>query len=221
MEQTVFWNVDSYLPAYEDGAVCSETLTRIYPPMKMEQTVLWKVDSYLPAYEDGAVCSETLTRIYPPMKMEQTVFWNVDSYLPAYEDGTDSVLKRWHIKSRRRGITQKKAYNIVPLRPQTPRGSEPETSLRCYRFSAARSPISTAKLEMGRAVRFEVSVRLGGTKIPLTDCSVFCVMYLAHYSHSSVALLKGQNRLAEKNKSVCGKFYIPDSGLQSAHTTSV
>jgi hypothetical protein len=29
-----------------------------------------------------------------------------------YEDGTDSVLKRWHIKFRRRGITQKKAYNI-------------------------------------------------------------------------------------------------------------
>jgi hypothetical protein len=34
------------------------------------------------------------------------------SYLPAYEDGTDSVPKRWHIKFRRRGITQKKTYNI-------------------------------------------------------------------------------------------------------------
>jgi len=32
--------------------------------------------------------------------------------LPACEDGTDSVLKRHHIKFRRRGITQKKAYNI-------------------------------------------------------------------------------------------------------------
>jgi len=30
----------------------------------------------------------------------------------AYEDGKDSVLKRWHIKFRRWGITQKKAYNI-------------------------------------------------------------------------------------------------------------
>jgi len=34
-------------------------------------------------------------------------------HLPAYEDGTDkSVPKRRHIKFRRRGITQKKAYNI-------------------------------------------------------------------------------------------------------------
>jgi hypothetical protein len=33
------------------------------------------------------------------------------SYLPTYEDGTDSVPKCWHIKFRRRGITQKKAYN--------------------------------------------------------------------------------------------------------------
>jgi len=74
---------------------------------------------------------------------------------------------------------------------------------------------------MGQAVWFEVSVRLGGTKIPLTNRSVFCVRNLAHYSYPSVALLKGQNRLAEKNKSVCGKFYIPDSGLQSAHTASV
>ena len=29
-----------------------------------------------------------------------------------YEDGTDSVPKRRHIKFRRRGVTQKKAYNI-------------------------------------------------------------------------------------------------------------
>ena len=31
---------------------------------------------------------------------------------PAYEDGTDRVPKRRHINSRRRVITQKKAYNI-------------------------------------------------------------------------------------------------------------
>ena len=37
------------------------------------------------------------------------------SHLPAYEDGTDSVPKRRHIHSRRRGITQKKAYNIVKI----------------------------------------------------------------------------------------------------------
>ena len=109
----------------------------------------------------------------------------------------------------------------MPLGPQPPRGSEPGASLSSYRFSAARISISTAKLEMGRAVRFEVSVRLGGTKIPLTNRSVFYVRYLTHYSHPSVALPKGQNQLAEKNKSVCGKFYIPDSGLQSAHIASV
>jgi len=34
------------------------------------------------------------------------------SYLPAYEDGIDSVPKRRHINFRRRGITQKKAYNM-------------------------------------------------------------------------------------------------------------
>jgi len=34
------------------------------------------------------------------------------SYLSAYEDGTDSVPKRWQIKFRHRGITQKKA-NII------------------------------------------------------------------------------------------------------------
>jgi hypothetical protein len=33
-------------------------------------------------------------------------------YLLAYEDGTDSVPKRRHIKFRRRGITQKKTYNL-------------------------------------------------------------------------------------------------------------
>jgi len=35
-----------------------------------------------------------------------------NTHLPAYEDGTDSVPKRRHINFRRRGITQKKAYNI-------------------------------------------------------------------------------------------------------------
>jgi hypothetical protein len=33
-------------------------------------------------------------------------------HLLAYEDGTDSVPKRRLIKFRRRGITQKKTYNI-------------------------------------------------------------------------------------------------------------
>jgi len=34
----------------------------------------------------------------------------LSSYLPDYKDRTDSVPKRRHIKLRRRGITQKKAY---------------------------------------------------------------------------------------------------------------
>ena len=46
------------------------------------------------------------------MKDEEFLKSTHTSYLPAYEDGTDSVPKRWHIKFRRRGITQKKAHNI-------------------------------------------------------------------------------------------------------------
>ena len=42
------------------------------------------------------------------------------SYLSAYEDGTDSVPKRRHIKFRRRGITQKKAYKVNNDRNSTP-----------------------------------------------------------------------------------------------------
>jgi len=42
------------------------------------------------------------------------LIYQVYSHLPAYEDGTNSVTKRRHINSRRRGITQK-AYNNVYL----------------------------------------------------------------------------------------------------------
>jgi hypothetical protein len=49
---------------------------------------------------------------YLPMKMEQSVPKRRIIHLLAYEDGTDSVPKRRHIKFRRRGITQKKTYNI-------------------------------------------------------------------------------------------------------------
>jgi hypothetical protein len=34
------------------------------------------------------------------------------SYQLAYEDGTDNVPKRWNLTYRRRGITQKIAYDI-------------------------------------------------------------------------------------------------------------
>ena len=37
------------------------------------------------------------------------------SYLFAYEDGTNSVPKRRHIKFRRRGITQQKAYSMTTV----------------------------------------------------------------------------------------------------------
>ena len=46
-----------------------------------------------------------------PYKYPNILNPSYSSYLPTYEDGTDSVLK-WHIKFRRRGNTQKKAYNI-------------------------------------------------------------------------------------------------------------
>jgi len=36
--------------------------------------------------------------------------WKFSSYRTVYEDGTYSISK-WHIKFRRRGITQKKTYN--------------------------------------------------------------------------------------------------------------
>ena len=46
-----------------------------------------------------------------PYKYSNILKPSHSSYLSAYEDGTDSVLKHWHIKFRRRGITQKKSYN--------------------------------------------------------------------------------------------------------------
>jgi hypothetical protein len=52
----------------------------------------------------------------PASEFYMPIFRNTLSVPPSqagrYEDGTDSVLKRWHIKFRRRGITQRKAYNI-------------------------------------------------------------------------------------------------------------
>jgi len=47
-----------------------------------------------------------------PYKYYDILNHNHPSYLPTYEDGTESVPKRRHIKFRRRGITQKKTYNI-------------------------------------------------------------------------------------------------------------
>jgi len=55
-------------------------------------------ESYMPTFRN------TLFRLHR----------QVGEHLPAYEDGTDkSVPKRRHIKFRRRGITQKKAYKCM------------------------------------------------------------------------------------------------------------
>jgi len=50
--------------------------------------------------------------IFPPLRIPLHFLNIVILHLSAYEDGTESVPKRRHIKFRRRGITQKKAYNI-------------------------------------------------------------------------------------------------------------
>jgi hypothetical protein len=110
-----------YLPAYKNGTECCTTrLWSTYPPMKMEQSVV------LPAYEVSTrLWKKNRVFYYWPMKMEQTEccttrLWKWNSVvLPAYEVPThlwkwnrQCVPKRWHIKFRRRGITQKKAYDI-------------------------------------------------------------------------------------------------------------
>jgi hypothetical protein len=88
--------------------------------------------------------------------------------------------------------------HIVPLGPQPPRGNEPGALLSCYHFFAARSPISTAKLEMGRAVRPDVSVSLGGTRyhwqtVPFSVFGIWhtTVTLLSHCWRVKIGLLKG------------------------------
>ena len=49
-----------------------------------------------------------------PCKYSNILKTSHSSYLSTYEDGTDSVLKRWHIKFIRRGLTQKRAHNMLP-----------------------------------------------------------------------------------------------------------
>jgi hypothetical protein len=50
-----------------------------------------------------------------PYKYSNILNPSRSSYPSAYEDGTDSVQKCRHIKFRRRGITQKKAYNMIEV----------------------------------------------------------------------------------------------------------
>ena len=56
--------------------------------------------------------SQNFSRINNPTFLKPVIL-----HLPAYEDGTGSVPKRRHIKFRRQGITQKKAYIISYLVP--------------------------------------------------------------------------------------------------------
>jgi len=74
-----------------------------YPPMKMEQSVpkrrhiIFEPNLFLYKYSNFSQSSHT-------------------SYLPAYEDGRNRVCpKRRHITFRRRGITQKKAHNVIQV----------------------------------------------------------------------------------------------------------
>jgi len=64
--------------------------------------------SHRPSYWLKLFLAQTFSRINTPTFLKPSQ----SSYLTAYEDGTDSVPKRRHITFRRRGITQKKAYNI-------------------------------------------------------------------------------------------------------------
>ena len=58
----------------------------------------------------GLFSSQTFSRLNAPTFLKLVIL-----HLSAYEDGTDSVPKRRHIKFRRRGITQKKAYKKCTL----------------------------------------------------------------------------------------------------------
>ena len=77
-----------------------------YPPQPV--SVLWPAPTLSPSFllaqamfEPTVSCINTSTILKP----------SYSSFLPAYEDGTNSVPKRRHIKFRRQGTTQKKAYN--------------------------------------------------------------------------------------------------------------
>jgi hypothetical protein len=58
------------------------------------------------------ICNKQQTNRNIGLFHEASIQKSHSSYLPTLEDGTDSVLKRWHIKFRRWGMTQKKAYSI-------------------------------------------------------------------------------------------------------------
>jgi len=77
--------------------------------MKMEQTECSKTLAYKNPLTTG---SGYFWAKPSPVWIPQQFSNFVILHLPAYEDGTDSVPKRWDIKFRRRGITQKKTYKL-------------------------------------------------------------------------------------------------------------
>ena len=65
------------------------------------------LSSHPPSYWLRLFSSQTSSHINTPTFHKPSL----SSHLPVYEDGTDSVPKRRHVKFRRRGINQKKAYS--------------------------------------------------------------------------------------------------------------
>jgi len=64
---------------------------------------------HLPSYWLRLFLSQTFSRINTPTFLKP----GHSSWVRAYEDGTDRVFRNVEKNFRRRGITQKKAYNVV------------------------------------------------------------------------------------------------------------
>jgi len=74
-----------------------------------------------------------------PYKYSNILKHSHSSYLSAYEDERDSVPKRRHVKFRRQGITQKKAYNNWNVRfPTTHHRWQRRKTSRFIQYSLKR-----------------------------------------------------------------------------------
>jgi len=119
----------SYLPAYEDGTVCSETSA--YTKVYFIPTCLWRWDS---VFRNVGIYKSIL-HTYLPMKMGQNVpkrrhIQKYTSYLPAYEDGTvcsetsaytkvcfiPTCLWRWDSVFRNVGIYKSILHTYLPMK---------------------------------------------------------------------------------------------------------
>ena len=127
-----------YLPAYEDGTECSEkSVYKIqtpgnYPEENTQHYIscLYKilyvdVSEHSVPYEEGTECSEmSVYKSQTPWNYpeESTIHYISCWYKILYVDVSEHCLPHMkkkqtvpkrHIKFRRRGITQKKAHNII------------------------------------------------------------------------------------------------------------